>query len=204
VTPDSPAGGPGLAAVEQDASATGPAPLPAAEARSYGRIVLHDYESCEAQYRGAIFSMLVTEQDEVDLFSHAPYEKYGATEHAGLSPMFFEVTVRGRLEPDEEGRPTLTLKAPQNVREYFEFKNVPEEEWSAGAYARMVRDEYVRVARKLLETGMPPGTAVLVDRLQEFFPEDPDLIRAEPFSLDLLANRSIATRASGSGQASTT
>lgn len=160
--------------------------------RAYGRVILQDYATCEAQYPGAIFAMSVTAQDEVDLFAHAPYEKHGPTEHAGLSPMFFEATLRGRLEPDEEKRPTLTLKAPQSVREYFEFKNVPEEEWSSAAFGRMVRDEYIRVARTLLETGMPPDTLVLVDRLQEFFPDDPDLAKAEPLWLHLLASRPVA------------
>jgi hypothetical protein len=157
-------------------------------------MVLHDYEICEAEYPGAIFAMSVTDQDEVDFFAHAPYEKYGATEHAGLSPMFFEVTVRGRLEPDEEKRPAITLKAPQNIREYFEYKNVPEEEWSSATYARMVRDEYIRVARTLVGTGMPHETIVLVDRLQEFFPGEPDLASAEPFSLGLLASQPITER----------
>jgi hypothetical protein len=171
---------------------SGPAATPlAGEARRYGRLILHDYEICEAQYPGAIFAMSVTDQNEVDLFSHSPYEKYGATEHAGLSPMFFEVAVRGRMEPDEEKRPAITLKAPQNIREYFEYKEVPEEERSAATYARMVRDEYVRVAQKLVETGMPPETIVLVDRLQEFFPDEPDLAKAEPFSLGVLASQPI-------------
>jgi hypothetical protein len=138
--------------------------------------------------------MSVTDEGEVDLFSHAPYERYGATEHAGLSPMFFEVAVRGRMEPAEEKRPTITLKAPQNIREYFEYKDVPDEERSAASYARMVHDEYIRVARKLVETGMPPDTVVLVDRLQEFFPDEPDLARAEPFSLGLLASQTVNER----------
>lgn len=197
VTRDSLAVVPGPHAVAPDA----PAPHAPVEGRGYGRIVVRDYEICEAQYPGAIFAISVTDADEVDLFSHAPYERYGATEHASLSPMFFEVTVRGRLEPDEEKRPTLTIKAPQNVREYFEYKNVPEDEWSAVTYARMVRNEYVRVARKLLETGMPRDTVVLVDRLQEFFPDEPDLSKAEPFSLDLLASRPIKEKAGGSGEA---
>lgn len=167
------------------------------EARQYGRIVLHDYEHCEAQYPGAIFSMAVTDGNEVDLFSHAPYERYGATEHASLSPMFFEVAVRGRMEPDEEKRPTITLKAPQNIREYFEFKNVEEEDRSAVLYARMVRDEYIRVARKLVETGMPAETVVLLDRLQDFFPDEPALAAAEPFSIGVLASQRLEGRPGG-------
>ena len=176
---------------------------PPSDGRTYGRIILRDYEICEAQYPGAIFAMSVTAQDEVEFFSHAPYERYGATEHAKLSPMFFEATPRGRLEPDEEKRPTLTLKAPESLREYFEFKNVPEEEWSSATFGRMVRDEYIRVARKLLETGMPPDTIVLIDRLQEFFPDEPDLAKAEPFSLDVLASRPVAGRPASSGDAPT-
>jgi anti-sigma regulatory factor (Ser/Thr protein kinase) len=175
------------------------AAAPPGDGRTYGRIILRDYEICEAQYPGAIFAMSVTAEDEVEFFSHAPYERYGATEHAKLSPMFFEATPRGRLEPDEEKRPTLTLKAPQNLREYFEFKNVPEEAWSSATFGRMVRDEYIRIAQKLLETGMPPDTVVLIDRLQEFFPDEPDLAKAEPFSLDVLASRPVAGRPASSG-----
>jgi hypothetical protein len=171
-------------------------PPTAARERRFGQMILHDYETCEAQYPGAIFAMSVTEDDEVDLFSHAPYEKYGPTEHAGLSPMFFEVTVRGRLEPDAEKRPVLTLKAPQNIREYFEYKNVPEEERSFGAYVRLVHDEYVRVARHLLDTGIPSDTLVLVDRLQEFFPGAPELAGADPLSLTRVASQPL-TRPSG-------
>jgi hypothetical protein len=181
--------GPAPAAV---APAAAPAPGPGGATRQFGRLVLHDYEICEAQYPGAIFAMSVTDRDEVDLFSHSPYEKYGATEHAGLSPMFFEVAVRGRMEPDEQRQPAITLKAPQNIREYFEYKDVPEDERSAATYARMVRDEYVRVARTLVETGMPPETTVLVDRLQEFFPGEPELAKAEPFSVGFLARQPIA------------
>jgi hypothetical protein len=165
--------------------------MAAGEGRRYGRIVLRDYEVCEAEYPGAIFAMSVTDQDEVDFFTHAPYERYGATEHAKLSPMFFEVALRGRMEPDEEKKPIITLKAPQNIREYLESKNVPEEQRTAASYVRLVHDEYIRVARKLVETGMPPETVVLLDRLREFFPDDPDLVTAEPFSLGVLASQRI-------------
>lgn len=166
-------------------------------AKRYGQIVLRDYEICEAQYPGAIFAMAITDHGEVDFFAHAPYERYGATEHAKLSPMFFEVAVRGRMEPDEDRRLVITLKAPQNLREYFEFKEVPDDQRSAASFARMVHDEYIRVARALVDTGMPPDTTVLVDRLQEFFPDAPGLISAEPFALGLLATQSLAKGPAG-------
>jgi signal transduction histidine kinase len=168
------------------------APAATNGSRQYGEIVLRDYEVCESQYPGAIFAMSVTAQGDVDFFAHAPYERYGATEHAKLSPMFFEVAVRGRMEPDEEKRPVITLKAPQNVREYFEFKDVPEDGRSAATFTRMVHDEYIRVASCLVETGMPPDIVVLVDRLREFFPHQPELLAAEPFPLGLLARQPLA------------
>jgi hypothetical protein len=89
------------------------------------------------------------------------------------------------------------LKAPQNLREFFEFKNVAEEDRSAAIFGRMVREEYIRIARKLVETGIPPETVVLVDRLREFFPDEPDLANAEPFSLDVLASRPLAEAPKG-------
>lgn len=178
------------------APAAAPA-LPAIPPRQFGELVLRDYEICEARYPGAIFAMSVTERGTVDFFVHAPYERYGATEHAKLSPMFFEVAVRGRMEPDEEKQPVITLKAPQNIREYFVYKDVPEEDWSAAEYGRMVRDEYVRVARALVGTGMPPQITVLVDRLREFFPEAPELAEEEPFPLGVLAKQPLPERPGG-------
>jgi hypothetical protein len=47
---------------------------------------------------------------------------------------------------------------------------------------------------------MPPETIVLIDRLQEFFPDEPDLAKAEPFSLDVLASRPVAERPASSGE----
>jgi hypothetical protein len=55
----------------------------------------------------------------------------------------------------------------------------------------MVHDEYIRVARKLIETGMLPETGVLLDRLQKFFPDEPELAKAEPFSLGLFASQRL-------------
>jgi hypothetical protein len=167
------------------------APLPAGETKPFGQLILRDYEQSDSQYPGSIFAMSVTDQGETDLFSHRPYEKYWSVQHEDLTPMFFEVVVRGRLEPDEEKRPTLTLKAPQNMREYFEYRNVAEQERNPELFARMVHDEYIRVARKLVETGISPETGILVDRLQKFFPEDSDLVKTEPFSLGLLACQPI-------------
>jgi hypothetical protein len=131
--------------------------------------------------------MAVTEANEVDYFTHRPYEKLWNITHEDLAPMLFEATVRGRLEQGRNERPVLVLKAPQNIREYFEFKEVPESDRSAGTHVRMVRDEYIRIARHLVETGMNPAIEVHLTDLGKFFSHRPELIADEPFGLGVLA-----------------
>ena len=133
----------------------------------------------------------MNESDEVDFFTHRPYEKLWNITHEDLSPMFFEATVRGRLEEDKEEEAVLVLKAPQNVREYFEFKEVPEDERSALTHVRMVHDEYVRIGRKLVASGMDSGITVHLTDLKKFFPDRPDLVAAEPFTLEVLAGEPL-------------
>ena len=186
------------------APATGPRvepekPAPEEEDRnnSCGRMVYRDYEVSDAQFPGSIFGISVTEDEKVDFFTHRPYEQYWEITHEDLSPMFFESTVRGRLEQDEEQKPVLTLKAPQSIREFFEYKDVPEKERSPQKYVQMVRDEYIRVARKLVQTGLPPESGVLLDNLEKFFPDRDDLVKAEPFEVEILAKEGLTSESGG-------
>ena len=160
---------------------------PADEDADWGQTVLEDYRESQAASPGCIFAMAVNEKDEVDFFTHRPYEKLWNITHEDLSPMFFEATVRGRLEEDREEEAVLVLKAPQNVREYIEFKEVPEAERSAPTHVRMVHDEYIRIGRKLVASGMDAGITVHLTDLKKFFPDRPDLVAAEPFTLEVLA-----------------
>ncbi len=107
--------------------------------------------------------------------------------------MLFESVVRGRLDQDDNLAPQLTLKAPISLFDYFDFKNVPEEMRTPDRYVSMVHDEYILIARKLIETGFPPHIMVLLDRLEKFFPGRADLVKAEPFSLRLLADQRLTT-----------
>ena len=134
----------------------------------------------------------MTEEDGVDYFTHRPYERLWNITHEDLAPMFFEATVRGRLEEDEEKRPVLILKAPQNVREYFEFKELPEEQRSAETYVRMVHDEYIRIARKLIASGMDGGTGVLLTDIPKLFPDCAALLEKEPVELSVLAAQKLS------------
>ncbi len=162
---------------------------PAAKDKLYGNIILADYQKSDAEYPGVIFAMSVSEEGEVDYFLHAPYEKYWNITHQDLSPMLANATVRGRLEEDDEKRPSVILKAPQSIAEYFDFKNVPSQEQTPDHYADLVRDEYIRIARTLIETGMSPEMGVLLDRISAIFRNEPDIAKTEPFSLGMLAAR---------------
>ena len=88
-------------------------------------MIYEDFQKSEAQHPGSIFGLALSEDDKIEFFSHRPYDRYSNITHEDLSPMCYRATVRGRLEKDDQGRPVLTLKDPQSVREYFEFKNVP-------------------------------------------------------------------------------
>lgn len=158
---------------------------------AWGQAILDDYRASESLHPGCIFAMAVTEDDRVDYFTHRPYEKLWGITHEDLSPMFFQATVRGRLEEDEEKRPVLILKAPQNVREYFDFKELPEKERGAEAYRRMVHDEYVRIARKLVATGMDPETGTLLTDIPKLFPGCAALLEREPIELRVVAEQKL-------------
>jgi signal transduction histidine kinase len=168
-------------------------PSASGEAGSYGGMIEEDYRNSDAQPRGSIFGMAVAEDDTIEFFTHRPYDRYANITHEDLSPMCFEAIMRGRLEEDELGRPMLTFKEPQSVREYFEFKNLPEQERSPARHVQMVRDEYIRIARKLIETGMSPETRAELTGLHKFFPEKVELAEAELFSLEQLASQALTT-----------
>jgi hypothetical protein len=101
--------------------------------------------------------------------------------------MLFEATVRGRLEEEEDKTPVLILKAPQSVREYFEFREVPDADRSTEKYVELVHDEIIRIARALMDTGMQADVSVRLTDLNKFFPDDEELARLEPFPLERLA-----------------
>ncbi len=158
---------------------------------SWGSAILEDYRASESPHPGCVFAIAVTDDDRVDYFTHRPYERLWNLTHEDLSPMFFQATVRGRLEEDDEKRPVLILKAPQNVREYFEFKELPEGERSPAAYNRMVHDEYIRIARKLIASGMGPEMGVLLTDIPKLFPGCVALLEKEPIELRILAEQRL-------------
>jgi hypothetical protein len=105
--------------------------------------------------------------------------------------MFYQATVRGRIEHNDRKEPELILKNPQVVREYFEFKNVAEREFSAEKYNELVRDEYIRIARLLAKTGISPKMTVHATGLRRFFPDYDTCFGSEPFALEVLARQEL-------------
>jgi hypothetical protein len=101
-----------------------------------GEMVFADYKISEAPFPGSVFAMGVTEDGRVDFFTHRPYEREWNMTHEDLSPMLFEASVRGRLEENEDRVPVLILKAPLNMREYFDFREVPEADRGADRVRR--------------------------------------------------------------------
>jgi signal transduction histidine kinase len=158
-----------------------------------GGLLYDDYQNSQAQFPGSIFAISITDDNRIDFLAHRPYDRYWTMNHEDLAPMHFEATFRGRLEEDDLKRPLLTLKEPQSVKEYFDFKELPEKQRSAGRYVQMVHDEYIRIARKLIDTGFPPQTGVELTGLPKFFAGRGELSDSEPFPLRLLADLALTT-----------
>jgi len=152
-----------------------------------GRIVYEDYEVSEAEFPGSVFFLGVTGDDSVDFFSHKPYEPGWNITHEDLAPMLFQSAVRGRLEEDDDGRPVVILKPPIDPGEYFDSRGVARADRSPEAFIEMVHDEYIRVARKLIATGLSGELGLHLADVRRFFPGQDELLEVEPFPLERLA-----------------
>ena len=160
--------------------------------RPCGKLVVEAYRKSKAQFPGSIFAIAITENGRVEMFAVKPYERDWNISHEDLSPMHFEATHRGRIEEDELRRPILILKPPQNIREYFEFKELPEADRGAERFTRMVRDECVRIARKLIATGLDASIPVHLASASRFFAAPAEMLGTEPFPLELMARQKLS------------
>jgi two-component sensor histidine kinase len=185
------------------AAAPAPTPAPAQEApasgdndeeRACGRLLFEAYQKSRAQFPGCIFAMAVTEEDRVEMFRHKPYESEWNISHEDLSPMYYQATYRGRMEEDELKRPIVILKPPQSIGEYFDFKEMAEADRGLERFTRMVRDEGIRIARKLITTGLDPQIPVFLSGAPRFFPSPAELHGT--FPLELLARQRLSAEAS--------
>jgi len=172
-----------------------PASASGDEERACGRLLFDAYQKSRAQFPGCIFAMAVTEDNRVEMFTHKPYQREWNISHEDLSPMYYQATYRGRMEEDELKRPMVILKPPQSVGEYFDFKEVQEDARGIDRFTAMVRDEGIRIARKLIATGLDPQIPVLLSSAPRFFPSPKEMHGTEPFPLELMARQKLSTEA---------
>jgi hypothetical protein len=177
-----------------DPEAVEAAPTPGDKLVRYGRNVYEDYEVSAADFPGSVFFLGVTEDDRVDFFSHKPYERGWNITHEDLSPMLFQSAVRGRVEEDDGRGPVVILKPPLDPGEYFDSREVPRADRSPAAFVEMVHDEYIRVARKLIATGLSGEMGLHLADVRRFFPGQDELLDLEPFPLKRLAEQSPIRR----------
>jgi signal transduction histidine kinase len=185
-----------LAAAAAPTPQEGPAGGGNDEERACGRLLFDAYQKSRAQFPGCIFAMAVTEDDRVEMFTHKPYAREWNISHEDLSPMYYQATYRGRMEEDELKRPIVILKPPQSAAEYFDFKEVAEADRGLERFTRMVRDEGIRIARKLIATGLDPQISVLLSSAPQFFTSVPEMHGTKPFPLELMAHQRLSAEES--------
>ena len=139
--------------------------------------------------------MAVTENDRVEMFTHKPYASDFNISHEDLSPMYYQATYRGRIEEDELKAAVVILKPPQSVGEYFDFKGMVEADRGPERFTRMVRDEGIRIARKLIATGLNPQISVLLSDASRFFTSVPEMHGTTSFPLELMARQQLSAEA---------
>jgi hypothetical protein len=69
------------------------------------------------------------------------------------------------------------------------LKELPQSERNADRFLQMVHDECIRVARKLIATGLSPGIGLHLADAQRYFSDHDELLRNDPIPLALLANQ---------------
>ena len=158
-----------------------------------GDLLMDDYKNSQAQYPGSVFAISVNYQNQLDFFTHKPYEKYWNISHEDLSPMFYESSVRGRLEENDQGDTEIILKAPHSVKEFFDLKDIPDSERGIERYQVMMRDEYILIARKLVNTGMLKSVMCSVTDLEKFYENHQKIFKSDPFPLQTLAKLALSS-----------
>ncbi|MBT4290118.1 MAG: ATP-binding protein [Deltaproteobacteria bacterium] len=157
-----------------------------------GLIIYNDYKKSEASIPGCVFAISVNYKNTLDFFTHKPYEKDWDLSHEDLSPMFFESTIRGRLETNDQKKLKVILKAPHSKKDFFYLKDVTPDERCTNKYKQLIHDEYILIARKFLNSGMPSFVDVQISEPDKFF-NDPDLIsKSKPFPIEILADQKLS------------
>jgi signal transduction histidine kinase len=160
--------------------------------RQCGLIVYNDYKKSKAHLPGCIFVISVNYKNMLDLFNHKPYEENWDNSHEDLSPIFFESVVRGRLENNKENKLNILLEAPHSIIDFFYLKNVSSNELCTNKYQQLMHDEYILIARKFINSGMPSFINVQISNIDQFFPDCDVVFKSKLFSIEQLANQNLS------------
>lgn len=157
-----------------------------------GKIVVDDYCKSLAPLPGCLFSIGVhPDTGLVDHFVHKAYDPDWMMGHDDLAPMLFEAVFRGRYETDDKCGTALILKSPHKMDEYYDLRKTPEAERSRRPYLRLIHNEYVLIARHLIESGMDGTTMVYITNLEQCFSKVGQSFSGDPFPLTELAQQQL-------------
>ncbi|MCA9562107.1 MAG: ATP-binding protein [Myxococcales bacterium] len=156
-----------------------------------GEIVLDDYCKSLAPLPGCIFSIGVNTKGVVDHFVHKAYDPDWMMGHDDLAPMLYEAVFRGRYETDDKYGSALILKSPHKIEEYYDLRNIPELIREPQNGNRMLHNEYIRIARHLIHSGMAPDTRVYITYRERLFTAQNQMFSDDPFPLSELAEHAL-------------
>jgi len=156
-----------------------------------GEIVVDDFTRSKAPLPGCLFSITVAENGEVDHFVHKPYDPDWMMGHDDLSPMLYESVFRGRFETDDKCGTALILKSPHKLQDYFDLRKVKKKRRGREGGLRMVHNEYIRIARHLIDSGMDASTMVYITLLEQCFTKHGQSFSGDPFPLKELADQRV-------------
>jgi hypothetical protein len=156
-----------------------------------GASIVDDFCHSLAPLPGCIFSITVTPEAKVEHFTHKPYDREWAIGHEDLAPMFYRAVFRGRYETDDRYGSALVLKGPHSAEDYFEFKDIAEAERKPEVGKRLIHNEFVLIARVLIQTGLDPATMAYITSREQYFTPLGQSFSGDPFPIRELAEQSL-------------
>jgi anti-sigma regulatory factor (Ser/Thr protein kinase) len=156
-----------------------------------GELILSDFSTSTAPHPGSLFSISVTEDGILDHFVHKAYDPEWMMGHDDLAPMLYEGVFRGRYEKDDLYGEALILKSPHKLKEYWELRETPKAQQKRKTGLKMIHNEYILIARHLIQTGMSGTTKVYLTNLEQCFTALGQQFSEDPFPLSELAGQSL-------------
>jgi anti-sigma regulatory factor (Ser/Thr protein kinase) len=171
---------------EEPALETVPAP---SASQNTGEQIIDNFCRSLAPLPGCLFSLTIGKNGDLDHFAHRPYDPDWMMGHDDLAPMFYEAVFRGRYETDDRCGTALILKSPHKLDEYLAYRSVPSVQHTRELALHMIHNEYVLIARHLIQTGMDGDTMLYITNLEQCFQSFGQEFSGDPFPLRELAEQ---------------